>query len=214
MKKVVIILITSLIYTVMFSTKVLAANTYPFPNAITCDEGCEADPWGFYKRQCTSYAAWKVNESGVAMTNWMKGPNGTSKIFGNAENWDNNARTIGIPTSTAPQVGAVAQWDPYHSGAGSMGHVGFVESINSDGSVNISEYNFYTRNGYGTRNNVRADNYLIFKPTKSACGGSSAVIANNTISAGQNYSCATSQTIDIRPEFRSKMGSISHFYII
>lgn len=198
---------------IVFPANASAADTYPYPTAITCDEACQADQWGFYKRQCTSYASWKVNESGTNMTNWMQGPNGKSGIFGNAENWDNNASIIGTIVTSIPQIKAVAQWEPFHSGAGSAGHVAFVESINSDSSVNISEYNFYTRNGYGTRNNVRADHYLVFGNANStACGGSNAQISNQTINSGAVFNCAASKEVKIEAEFRSVTGSSTHVY--
>lgn len=58
------------------------------------------DPWGMYKRECVSYAAWKVDNSGRYMPYW--GGRGNAKL------WDNNAQSAGIPVDATPRVGDVA----------------------------------------------------------------------------------------------------------
>lgn len=93
----------------------------PWPNDIP-------DPWGMYQRQCVSYTAWKVSASGRHMPYW-----GGS---GNANQWDDNARSAGIPVDGSPRAGDVAVRN-----AGTYGHVMYVDSVNSDGSINISQYN-------------------------------------------------------------------------
>lgn len=93
----------------------------PFPNALS-------DPWGMYKRQCVSYAAWKVASTGRYMPYW--GGRGNAKL------WDDNARGAGIPTGTAPRVGSVAV-----SNAGAYGHVMYVEVVHGDGTITVSQYN-------------------------------------------------------------------------
>jgi surface antigen len=52
--------------------------------------------------------------------------------LGNAYTWVSNAAAQGIPTGATPAVGAVGQRG---------NHVVYVESVNADGSVNISEMN-------------------------------------------------------------------------
>lgn len=86
------------------------------------------DSWGMYNRQCVSYTAWKVASTGRYMPYWGG--------IGNANQWDDNARAQGIPTGSTPQPGSVAI-----SNAGYYGHAMYVESVNSDGSINISQYN-------------------------------------------------------------------------
>jgi surface antigen len=56
--------------------------------------------------------------------------------IGNANQWDDNARRAGIPVDTNPQAGDVAikNSQPY-------GHAMYVESVNGDGTINISQYN-------------------------------------------------------------------------
>lgn len=96
-------------------------NNVPFPNTLS-------DPWGMYKRQCVSYAAWKVASTGRYMPYWGG--------RGNAMLWDDNARSSGIPTGSAPRVGSVAV-----SNAGTYGHVMYVEVVHSDGTITVSQYN-------------------------------------------------------------------------
>lgn len=86
------------------------------------------DDWGMYTRQCVSYAAWKVATTYGNMPYWGG--------IGNANQWANNARAAGIPTSTVPKAGTVGvQY------SGSYGHVAWVESVNSDGTLTISQFN-------------------------------------------------------------------------
>lgn len=92
-----------------------------FPNS-------SADPWGMYKRQCVSYTAWKVANSGRFMPYWGG--------KGNAKQWDDNARAAGIPVDRSPRVGDVAV-----SNSGKYGHVMYVEAVNGDGTINVSQYN-------------------------------------------------------------------------
>lgn len=93
---------------------------YPQDNTI--------DNWGMYNRECVSYTAWRVYADGKRMPYWGG--------RGMAYRWADNARADGIPVSGTPRRGdiAVAQW-------GSLGHVMYVESVNSDGTINVSQYN-------------------------------------------------------------------------
>ena len=53
--------------------------------------------------------------------------------LGNGGSWVANASARGFATGTAPAAGAVAE---------QPGHVAYVESVNGDGTVNISEMNY------------------------------------------------------------------------
>ena len=86
------------------------------------------DPWGMYNRECVSYTAWKVYQTYGNMPYWGG--------RGNANQWDDNARAAGIPTGSTPKIKSVAVWH-----IGRYGHVAWVESVNSDGTFNVSEYN-------------------------------------------------------------------------
>lgn len=57
--------------------------------------------------------------------------------LGNASTWKVRAQLAGIPVGNQARAGAVI-WTPPRD---YYGHVGFVESISADGSVNISEMN-------------------------------------------------------------------------
>lgn len=93
----------------------------PFPNELS-------DPWGMYKRQCVSYTAWKVAHSGRYMPYWGG--------RGNANQWDDNARAAGISVDRSPRVGDVAI-----SNSGTYGHAMYVEAVNGDGTIYVSQYN-------------------------------------------------------------------------
>lgn len=73
--------------------------------------------------QCTTWA-------------WLKRPD-LGIIKANANRWDDVARANGILVNRSPSAGAIFQTD-----SGWYGHVGYVESVNSDGSINVSERNY------------------------------------------------------------------------
>lgn len=92
----------------------------------SCTYGDDIDPWGMCYRQCVSYAAWKVYKThGYDINYW-----------GDAKNWDNRAASAGLTVNGTPRAGTVAVSD-----AGTWGHVMFVESVNGNGTINISQYN-------------------------------------------------------------------------
>lgn len=103
----------------------------PWPNDIP-------DSWGMDERQCVSYTAWAVAASGRHMPYW-----GGS---GNANQWPGDARAAGIPVDSNPRPGDVAI-----SMSGTYGHAMYVDSINSDGSLNISQYNANWDGVYSTK---------------------------------------------------------------
>ncbi|MBK8564418.1 MAG: CHAP domain-containing protein [Saprospiraceae bacterium] len=158
-------------------------NDYPYisPACSTCNSNagsCGEDPWAMYKNQCVSYVAWRMNrDNGTPSTNFffknsMFGSNGdmnncspsnAAERLSNACRWDNILSANGYLVSSTPTVGAIAQWnasedlDGYPGGnaTGYAGHVAYVESVNNNGSGNVSEYNI-TACSYGTRNSIYA----------------------------------------------------------
>ena len=72
--------------------------------------------------------------------------------LGNADTWYYRAQAQGIPVGSAPRVGAVAQ------SRGGM-HVAYVESVNGDGTVTVSEMNVRGLGVVSTRT-APASNYL------------------------------------------------------
>jgi surface antigen len=78
----------------------------------------------YYWGQCT----WYVASKRYVPNNW-----------GNAISWYYNAQASGYATGSAPAVGAIG-WER-------MNHVVYVESVNGDGTVTISEMNYGGRPG-------------------------------------------------------------------
>lgn len=113
------------------------------------------DPWKFYYRQCTSYAAWKSANLGpvsaAILADWGSGHRA------NGGDWGYLGSTHGYTVDYNPTPGAIMSF-PYGPGM-PYGHVAIVESVNSDGTVNVSEYNWSTPLGFGTRQNVKPENY-------------------------------------------------------
>lgn len=109
------------------------------------------DPWGMYARQCVSYTAWKVYQKNGYMPYWGG--------RGNANQWPGNARAAGMTVSTVPRAGSTGVIM-----AGAYGHIVWVESVNANGTINISQYNEYNAGGsgwghYSERYNVPASTY-------------------------------------------------------
>lgn len=94
------------------------------------------DKWGMFARQCVSYVAWKVEQKNGYMPYWGG--------KGNANQWPGNARAAGITTSTTPRAGSAGVIM-----AGDYGHIVWVEKVNSDGTINISQYNYWNAGGSG-----------------------------------------------------------------
>lgn len=119
---------------------------YPYGNSDALD------PWYFYQLQCTSYAAWYWNKK--LGKEWYNTQPGT----GSAKYWDQIANTLGYSVSGTPRVGAIISWKgPLYSGD-QWGHVAIVEKVNSDGTIDLSEYNWIPYH-YSYRTSVSPGNY-------------------------------------------------------
>jgi surface antigen len=94
----------------------------------TIPQDSTTDSWGMYNRECVSYTAWKVYQAYGHMPFWGG--------VGNANEWPGDARRAGIPTSSTPQVHAVAI-----SMAGYYGHAMWVEAVQGN-MVYVSQYNY------------------------------------------------------------------------
>jgi surface antigen len=66
--------------------------------------------------------------------------------MGNANMWATNARRAGFPVDRTPRRG-----DVFQNNTGYWGHVGYVESVNGDGTITISEMNYQGRKWAITR---------------------------------------------------------------
>lgn len=71
-------------------------------------------------------------------------------MLGNGGSWTANAAARGYATGYTPRVGAVAE-EP--------GHVAYVEAVNADGTISISEMNYAGGLGQVHRRTVPASNY-------------------------------------------------------
>lgn len=98
------------------------------------------DPWNFYKCQCTSFVAFRINKRlGIAFTNRYKG-----HAWGDAKIWDEAAKESKVRMDSTPVPGCVAQ-----TNAG-PGHVAWVTKVSGD-KVTVEEYNYVHKKAYGTR---------------------------------------------------------------
>jgi|JI10StandDraft_1071094.scaffolds.fasta_scaffold49422_2 surface antigen len=93
------------------------------------------DKWGMYNRECVSYTAWKVAASGRYMPYWGG--------RGNANEWPSSAAADNIPTGSEPRVGSVAIMY-----VGWYGHAMYVERLNSNGTIHVSQFNWGIRGEY------------------------------------------------------------------
>lgn len=76
---------------------------------------------GYAFRNCTDWVAWRV-----------KAPAG----LGNAKSWDDRAPSYGYSVGSEPRAGAAAV-----SNYGFYGHVMYVEAVNPNGTILVSDYN-------------------------------------------------------------------------
>lgn len=107
------------------------------------------DPWGMYNRECVSYTAWKVYQKNGYMPYWGG--------VGHAYQWPGNADRSGIPRGSTPRVGSVGVM-----AAAPYGHVVWVESINANGTINISQFNESVTGHYSERYNVNPATYYTY----------------------------------------------------
>jgi len=134
------------------------------------DTSYSNDAFGFQRRQCVSYAAWRLYKAGHRINN-KTSYGGKTYYWGHAYNWDTTAAALRKTISRTPRVGAIAQWNAYetsryYSGgmvgtfkASSLGHVGWVAATYSDGSVLVRQYNVSGNRTYSSMR-VTAPRYL------------------------------------------------------
>jgi surface antigen len=132
-------------------------NDYP-TNLASPPKDSLVDPWKFFNRECTSLVAWRLNHAnGVAFNDYYGGPQ-----WGNAENWGPTARALGIAVNSTPAVGSVA-WDAGGvGGASGEGHVAWVANVETNGTVDVEEYNYHVPGGYDVRNGVSPSSFSGF----------------------------------------------------
>lgn len=138
-----------------------AGNYYPYKNVCGPDfnyslPGNWVLPYGGLICQCTDYVSYKANDVFGVTNTW--GGDAWAYIYGGGVYVPNNGTYSYVNSTPAPN--SIAIWPASYPGA--TGHVAWVESVNADGSMNITEYNvnwpdigcyemdFCSRNGVGT----------------------------------------------------------------
>lgn len=115
----------------------LGTNTYPYQGDCPQKNLWYSTQWG-YVCQCTSYAGYKAYEHwGVYIAYW-----------GNAYSWDESAVARGYRVDREPAPYTIAV-----SNSGAWGHVMWVEGVNENGTINLSEYN----NSYSSASHLPGD---------------------------------------------------------
>ncbi len=123
---------------------VLSGGLAAHADVVCEDDGCDGGLWQAARgisneisywgmgsgHDCTNYVAWKLGTNGVARP---------ATNPGNAADWAANATTDGYLVDHVPAVGAVAQWGSFEGGMPYEGHVAYVERVNADGTLLISE---------------------------------------------------------------------------
>jgi surface antigen len=125
-------------------------NAYPergllHPSSQNCVRGDEypwrtqsgSAPYLYPYRQCTSFAAWRLNQDGIEFHNMYLG-----RHFSDAHTWDNAALAAGLSVDSNPRQGDIAVWEAYVNGTGAYGHVAYVAGVNNNGTVLIEDYNW------------------------------------------------------------------------
>jgi|GEM_PF-2409840 len=117
----------------------------PANAAVVCvDDTCDGNQWQAARgaddstsywgmgagHNCTNYVAWKLSTNGIVRP--KTGP-------GDSSEWAVNARADGYAVDSTPLAGSVAQWDAFADSTGAYGHVAYVERVNDDGTILISE---------------------------------------------------------------------------
>lgn len=140
-------------------------NTYPWQKDCPGRKDDYSTRWngiyiGGYVCECVSYVGWKAYEAFGLYLAW-----------GNAYSWDDRARANGYRVDHTPAADTIGQTDE-----GTWGHVFWVESVNSNGSINVTEYNnwqatklysgIYRGGDFGARtidaNTAKRYNYIHF----------------------------------------------------
>ena len=113
-------------------------NTYDFRDQ--CPGAQEQiDPWNFYKCECVSYCADKLNENGIPFHNYYLSQDQYPGFkWGCASNWKNAAVDVQalhpdkVLVTDTPNVGDIAWFG---------GHVAYVVHVYPDNYVDVCEYN-------------------------------------------------------------------------
>ncbi len=130
---------------------------YPWYDRGTEAQGGGLSPLSYYYRECVDFVAWRLNrDAGSTGAPFKWTWSNLTPGGGNASSWANAWASHGWPTSKTPVVGAVA-WFNYN-------HVAYVQSVGSDGSVVLEEYNWMSSHAYHKRTVAASDVPLFLYP--------------------------------------------------
>jgi len=103
-----------------------------------------SDPWGFhYARECVHYALDSLQRNGYIVPSFPTGINPSNGLpWGDAVNWV-SATTSASASTRATLESTPEPGDVVYMPLGELGHVGIVDWVNSDGTVHVSQYNWY-----------------------------------------------------------------------
>lgn len=107
------------------------SNTYPYRGNCPQDN-VRYSAYGGAVCQCTSYASWKAYEKWGISNTW--GGHASSYIYAKGYTVPSTGIKTYVDRNPAPYTIAVQL-------GGAYGHVMWVESVNANGSVNVTEYN-------------------------------------------------------------------------
>lgn len=142
---------------------------YPWANTAVYWDGiwhCVSDSYNMCARQCTSYAAWRAATSGIISASDIRtwGSSGSA----NGGEWANLARAYGYRVDKSPAPNTIISWPVGTFSTPSYtdyyGHVAYVKSVNSDGTMTINEFNFSQADTFDERYNVPIGNAWIIHP--------------------------------------------------
>jgi surface antigen/peptidoglycan hydrolase CwlO-like protein len=114
--------------------------------------GNGGDGFGYGCRQCASYAAWRVDkETGNYPVNW-----------GNAVDFPASAAASGFSEGSTPRAGSLAVMSAAQAG-GPDGHVAWVEAVNGDGTIIVSQYNYNYGAGWGMYSEMKLSSAAFYR---------------------------------------------------
>ena len=123
-----------------------AGNDYPWQAAPIGT----LSPLGYNYRECVDFVAYRLNRDvSTASAPWKYTWSSLTPLGGNALDWKKNWDAHGWQVSHTPIAGSVAWWGS--GSAGALGHVAYVQAVNSNGTIALEEYNWGDDHTYSTR---------------------------------------------------------------
>ncbi len=121
----------------------------------------KTDNLSYFPCECTSYVAFRLAQAGVSANHYREN--------GHAKEWVSRAKAKGIQTGLKPLKGAV-----YVIQNGTFGHVMFVEEVQSNLRIRVSEYNRDNSRNYSNNKWIdpsRSGEFIYFSNVSSNNNG-------------------------------------------